>query len=73
MEKPKGNRSQCKSEGKVIMYVDHFKAYQDIFGQVVEQMEQKEKQWKQASILNMIELALMTKDREWFMQLVSEL
>jgi len=55
------------------MYVDHFKAYQIYFGEVVERMEQWEKQWNEARILNMMDIALDTKDFEWFMELQEEM
>jgi uncharacterized protein YpiB (UPF0302 family) len=53
--------------------VDHFKAYQDFFGEVVAQMVECEKQWKQAEILNKIDCALATRDKQWFMELQQEL
>jgi uncharacterized protein YpiB (UPF0302 family) len=55
------------------MYVDHFKSYQEFFGEVVERMVECEKRWKQAEILNKIDCALATKDKQWFMELQQEL
>jgi hypothetical protein len=53
--------------------VDHFKAYQDFFGEVVAKMVECEKQWKQAEILNKIDCALATRDFKWCLELQQEL
>jgi uncharacterized protein YpiB (UPF0302 family) len=59
-------------KGRRIM-VDLYKQYNDYFGGLVQQMVQEEKKWKRAELLNKIDMALMTRDREWFFQLRREL
>jgi uncharacterized protein YpiB (UPF0302 family) len=55
------------------MYVDLYKQYNDFFGQVVAQMVECEKRWKRAEILNKIDCALATRDKQWFVELQEQL
>jgi len=56
-----------------MQYVDLYKQYNDYFGGLVQQMVQEEKKWKRAELFNKIDMALMTRDREWFVELRKEL
>lgn len=55
------------------VYKDYYKAYNDFFGEVMAEVARLNKKWEHARILNLIDLALMTRDREWFDELVSQL
>jgi hypothetical protein len=54
------------------MYVDHFKVYQEFFGEVVNRMKTFNEQWEQARFENLMDCALQTKDYEWCREIQEE-
>lgn len=54
-------------------FKDYYKAYNEYFGKWVESMRKEETMWKQAEIRNKMDMALQTRDIQWFMELRREL
>lgn len=53
--------------------IDLFKEYNAFIGEEVTKMNQWEKQWNRATILNLIDLALDKKDIAWWTELQGKL